>query len=100
MLASPRAGVDDISPDDFDELMSAVNRVIFDEVFAKMKTPPVELSTDMPLYFWLADGLRAVFSIPSLSDEATEYGFVTGKARLITAFQNMRDRYLRRMVKK
>jgi len=95
-LDDARADVDALEFPDFTKLMTAANRWMLHEVFDKAKAAPVELSVDMPLYFWLADGLHAVFAIPSLSDEATEYGFKTADGELITAFGEMRDRYLGR----
>ena len=95
-LDDPHKNVEELSFDDFEKLMAEANQSMLDEVFADATVPPVELSVDMPLYFWLVDGVHAVFAIPSLSDDATEYGFKTGEAKLITAFQNMRERYLTR----
>lgn len=95
-LDSPNKKIEELSFDDFEKLMAEANQSMLNEVFADAKEPPVELGVDMPLYFWLVDGAHAVFAIPSLSDEATEHGFKTGEAKLITAFLDMRSRYLGR----
>jgi hypothetical protein len=58
-----------------------------------------ETKAHMPLYFWLIDSdsaqAEAVFTIPSFSEKAVEYGFSTTDQRLISAFVEMRDRYHR-----
>jgi len=56
-----------------------------------------EISADVPLYFWLIDSgtsrARAIFAIPSFSEKLVEYGFITEDQGLISAFEQMRDRY-------
>jgi hypothetical protein len=56
-----------------------------------------EISADVPLYFWLIDSgtprARAIFAIPSFSEKIVEYGFITEDQGLISAFEQMRDRY-------
>jgi hypothetical protein len=50
-----------------------------------------KLDTYVPLFFWLIDGISAIFSIPSTSE--IEYGFSTTDQKLISAFTDMRRRY-------
>jgi len=52
-----------------------------------------QISTYMPLYFWLVDGSSAIFVVPSYSERAIDYGFFTTDQKLILAFEGMRDRY-------
>lgn len=47
----------------------------------------------IPLYFWLVDSTRAIFSIPALTADAVEYGFSTSDNALIQALLDMRKRY-------
>lgn len=50
----------------------------------------------MPIYCWIVDDNKAgaaVFSLPSLSPEAFEHGFITRDTKLITALAGMRDGY-------
>lgn len=55
--------------------------------------PTRQISLHMPIYFWIADEQRAIFSIPTLSDDAVEHGFVTSDNALIKALLEMHDRY-------
>jgi hypothetical protein len=52
-----------------------------------------QIPLNMPIYFWIADDDTAVFSIPSLSREVSEYGFATSDHALITAFRELKDRF-------
>jgi hypothetical protein len=54
-----------------------------------------EISGHVPLYFWLIDGVKAIFSIPSFSEKASEHGFYTMDPHLITGFQDLEARYRR-----
>jgi hypothetical protein len=42
-----------------------------------------KVDTHISIYFWIVDGIKAVFSIPAISDRAAEYGFSTSDAKLI-----------------
>jgi hypothetical protein len=48
----------------------------------------------MPMYLWIIDGEKAVFAIPSLGDQLTEYGFYTEEAGLVQALLSVWARYL------
>jgi hypothetical protein len=54
-----------------------------------------EISGHIPLYFWLIDGEKAIFSIPSFSEKASEHGFYTIDPHLITGLQDLEARYRR-----
>lgn len=55
--------------------------------------PTRQISLHMPIYFWIADEQRAIFSIPTLSDDAVEHGFITSDNALIKALLEMHSRY-------
>jgi hypothetical protein len=54
-----------------------------------------EIGTLLPLYFWLVDGRSAFFVFSVRSEHAFEHGFATTDKTLITAFLELRGRYLR-----
>jgi len=49
----------------------------------------------IPFYFWIVDGNRAVFAIPTFSSEAMEHGFSTLDPHLIDGFKGIMARYCR-----
>jgi hypothetical protein len=75
------------------ETLENVDRSILTQVFHDRAA---QLPIDMPIYFWIADGRVAVFSIPALSDEAQEYGFRTSDHALIQALLEIRLRFRRK----
>jgi len=77
---------------DFAEVLEADEHNALDDL-ATAKI--CEIDSYMPLYFWLIDDISAVFSLPSFSEKALEYGFATTDQRLIAALLEMRDRYYR-----
>jgi hypothetical protein len=52
-----------------------------------------EVSCDFSIHFWIADGHEAIFAIPLVGGDALEYGFSTSDNKLITAFNQLADRY-------
>lgn len=54
-----------------------------------------EMSAHLPVYFWLVDGMAAIFVFSVRAEQAFEHGFSTTDARFITALQDLRKRYLR-----
>lgn len=76
--------------DDILKVMDDVDTRIIKHVFRGSGS---QISTAMPIYFWIADARSAIFSIPTLSDEAVEYGFKTSDHALIQALMEMRLRY-------
>jgi len=47
----------------------------------------------LPIHFWIADRIRAVFTIPSYAEDASEHGFTTTDANLIACLQSIWHRY-------
>jgi hypothetical protein len=54
-----------------------------------------DVSDPLSLYFWVVDGIRGVFSIPSFTENATEHGFLTSESKLLTAFEGIYTRLIR-----
>lgn len=52
-----------------------------------------QITTHIPIYFWLIDNKKAIFTISSLSEKEIEHGFVTIDQRLISALSTMKRRY-------
>ena len=52
-----------------------------------------QIKAHVPIYFWLIDNRKAIFSIASLSEKEIEHGFVTTDSSLIKALISMRRRY-------
>jgi hypothetical protein len=75
------------------KLMEAVDRHTLQTVFLRRAR---ELPIDMPIYFWVADGRRAVLSFPALAEKAVERGFLTSDHALVQALLEIRERYTRR----
>lgn len=53
---------------------------------------------DLPVYFWIIDGVRAIFSIANFASDAREYGtveigFITLDPKLISAFKELSRQY-------
>ncbi len=86
------AKTDSLTQDDFAEILEHDERNALDD----LRTATIrEIDGYMPIYFWLIDDISAVFTMPSFSEKATEYGFSTTDQRLLAALQEMRDRYHR-----
>lgn len=47
----------------------------------------------IPIYFWMIDEEKAIFSIPSYTEGISEHGFITNDKPLINAFIKMKNRY-------
>jgi hypothetical protein len=83
--------VADLTFDGFLELIEKEDDLMETEFLSKAHRFPIE--RHVPIYFWLVDGNRAIFSIASLSAKAIEHGFTTFDQKLISAFEDMRRRY-------
>lgn len=70
-------------------VVSEINNEIVRDVFLNSA---MVATTDMPMYFWIADCQEAVFAIANLHD-GTEHGFYTSDKSLIKGLLNIRTRY-------
>jgi hypothetical protein len=53
---------------------------------------PCFVDEEFSVYYWIADGDRAIFSLPALSRNAIEYGFETSDRALIAALSDLGHR--------
>lgn len=81
----------ELTQDQFISMLDAVDRRSLQDTFEKAQIR--ELDSYIPLFFWLTDGIKAVFAIPGTSQRAVEYGFLTTDQKLISAFLDMRHHY-------
>ena len=51
------------------------------------------VNTLMPVYLWIADGKRGVFSIPTFGEDALEHAFSTRNENLVNALVSIWNRY-------
>lgn len=97
LRAHPKASkIPDLTQKEFEDILESEEvRTLEDLQGADIH----EINAHMPLYFWLIDSgsarARAIFAIPSFSEKIVEYGFITTDQGLISAFEVMRNRYLR-----
>jgi hypothetical protein len=54
-----------------------------------------EASSPFAIHFWIADGSRAVFTMPNFVEGPTEFGFLTSDTRLIQALRSIHTRQKR-----
>jgi len=97
LLQKARPGsfeIESLDEETFIGLLEETNQSMIQGALARTK--PVEIRAFMPVFFWLVDGTRAIFSIPALHEGHTEYGFSTTDKNLIDALCDMGDRYLRK----
>lgn len=83
--------------DAFIEALDDVDTAFLRDVFMRRAR---EIQLDIPLYFWIVDERVAIFAVPTSPETKgwEEYGFVTSDFRLIQAFLEMRNRYVRMSV--
>lgn len=79
-----------ISPSSFLKLLNQQHRAVLEDAFRGQ--PVKQVSVDLPVYYWVADDRRAIFSIPNISPQETEHAFVTNDQRLIRALLSMQER--------
>ena len=60
---------------------------------AKIATSCDEVDSPMPIYIWIADRRRAIFSIPQFGPEPTEHGFETTNQDLVDSLLLLWQRY-------
>jgi hypothetical protein len=53
----------------------------------------VEIDSPMPIYLWIADGRKAIFSIPHFGVDPTEHGFETTNQDLVQSLKRLWHRY-------
>jgi hypothetical protein len=87
-----RDTINNLTQEGFYGLMEQADLAMLGEQLARAEKR--EINSNLPLYFWLVDEQRAIFAIPSYSDQATEYGFITYDPKLISAFKEMTELYL------
>ena len=94
LRAQPRpVSIADLNQEEFENILEAEEVRTLDE----LRSADIHQIADVPLYFWLIDSgtplARAIFAIPSFAEKVVEYGFDTRDQGLISAFEQMRDRY-------
>jgi hypothetical protein len=72
---------------DFDLLVQAIDEITRHDFRA---ASPKEIEQRLTIYFWIVDGNKAVFSIPSFSADEREQGFFTSDAKLIDALNEIK----------
>jgi hypothetical protein len=75
-----------------EEIIKVMNDVD-SAMLKKLRGVAIEIPGRTPIYFWIADEKKAVFSIPALSLDAVEYGFETSDHALIQALMDMTPRF-------
>jgi hypothetical protein len=83
--------VDELTKEEFVKMLEAVDRHSLEDTFERADVR--QLDCYIPIFFWLTDGIRAVFAIPGSAQRAVEYGFSTTDQKLISAFLDMREHY-------
>jgi hypothetical protein len=92
----PHVTLESLTRDDLVTLILAKSAQTFEHKFMPAKESLVT-TEEMPVYFWVADNRKAVFTISSRSEGATDYGFRTTSTDLITAFSDMWNVYARKV---
>lgn len=90
---APSKTIETLSADGFQDLLEEADSHMLRETFARAEKR--DTGSYMPVYFWIVDRDRAIFSIPSFHEETTEYGFITSDQQLISAFTEVLRRYHR-----
>lgn len=85
--------IDELAKEEFLKILEAIGNRTIEDTLAGAEVRQID--TYIPLYFWLIDGMDAVFSIPSSDEITLEYGFATTDQKLISALVEMRDQYHR-----
>ena len=87
----PKRDVNTLTQEDFVKLLESDEERFLNDTFAGASVN--ETDAHISLYFWLVDGISAIFTIPSMSEATLEHGFATTDQKLIGALREMRDRY-------
>ncbi|WP_153798489.1 hypothetical protein [Foetidibacter luteolus] len=75
---------DEMTIDDFNSYIGDINS---DTLKTTFKNNYFEVDQQLPVYYWIVDDARAVFSIPSFTEYDREQGFLTNDAKLINALK-------------
>lgn len=93
-FSSPKYEIETLTIEEFIGILEEANQDMMKEAFAKAECREIE--NFMPVFFWIADKTKAIFSIPSRSKDGnfTEHGFFTNDKQIINALYSMKNRYL------
>jgi hypothetical protein len=83
--------LDSLTPETFLGMLEVEGNRMLTEVLSRATI--TETEAHVPIYFWLIDDRKAIFSIPSLSEKELEHGFATTDSNLIRSFISIRKRY-------
>jgi hypothetical protein len=86
----PKDNAKDLALPRFSGLVEEANTDMIKDLFPHNS---FELDQPMHFFFWVVDGVEAIFSIVNRSEKGLEHGFFTRDSRLINAFLDMRKQY-------
>jgi hypothetical protein len=89
---SPRTMLTSLSKEGFLGLLDDEDKRVLASTFKPVDV--IETCSNSPLYLWLIDDNRAIFSIPSHRLRAVEHGFYTQDPDLIEGLRDIADRYM------
>lgn len=81
-------------PQTLGELFAIMTEVDRDTLRQTFLNNEIQTSQHMPIYFWVADCRRAVFSIATPTEKGVEHAFLTSDHSLIKAVLELRVRYV------
>lgn len=81
-----------ISREAFEALLDAIHAFLIEHRFRDVVRMP-DMALNMPMYFWIADGRRAVVALVPAGPSAREIGFRTSDPNLISALQGIWNRF-------
>jgi hypothetical protein len=81
------------SPADLERYLNESHDYRLAKFKSDIATTCFEVDSPMPIYLWIADGERAIFSIPQFGPEPTEHGFETSNPQLVGSLQLLWERY-------
>ena len=87
---APDGDVANIRFSEFEELLEAAHTITMKHSFRGVQLK--EVASVLPIYFWIADDVQAVFSIPSWTNHDREQGFITSDNKLILALRKIAGR--------
>jgi len=81
------------TPTDLIDAIAKAHQKALDDVFSRGSVSQID---SVPaLYFWVVDGIEAVFSIPNVGQHPTEFGFTTHDPKLLEAFKGIHEDMMR-----
>jgi hypothetical protein len=91
-LESKKYSFELLKKDQFIEILEEANQHMIERgAFSSATTKEIE--TLIPIFFWIVDEKKAIFSIPSYKSGHLEYGFFTSDSRIILSLLDMKQRY-------